>query len=266
MRPDADDRRFAPGPLLALPLTLVLALAVVPPEVAPAAAGEPDPEAAAAAQRTLEAMGGEEAWEATRFLRFNFFGFRLHHWDRYTGRHRLEGKNREGDSYLVLHNVRTREGEAWVNGERQQGDAAKEWLERAYGAWVNDSYWLLMPYKLRDPGVNLTYEGQEEIEGTAYDKLKLTFDGVGLTPGDTYWAWINRGTGLMDRWAYRLEGWEADRAPTPWLWQGWQTYGGVKLAPRRKNLEDGRETELGELAVFDQLPDAVFTAVELPEL
>lgn len=257
MRPHALCLRLAPATLLALTLTLALAQA-------PAAAAEPSPEAVAVAERTLEAMGGSEAWEATRFLRFDFFGFRLHYWDRYTGRHRLEGKTRDGDAYVVLSNIQTREGEAWVNGERQTGDAAKEWLERAYGAWVNDTYWLLMPYKLRDPGVSLSYEGEEEVDGARYDKLKLTFDGVGLTPGDTYWAWINRDTGLMDRWAYHLEGWEADRAPTAWQWLGWQTYGRVKLAPKRKNLEDGSERELGEIAVYDQLPDAVFTELELP--
>ena len=52
--------------------------------------------ASALAARTVESMGGAEAWEATRYLRFNFFGARLHHWDRYSGHHRLEG----GPRYL----------------------------------------------------------------------------------------------------------------------------------------------------------------------
>lgn len=242
---------------------IALLLALV---ASPAALAESDPEATAVAERTLQAMGGSEAWESTRYLRFNFFGFRLHHWDRYTGRHRLEGQTRDGDAYVVLHNVQTREGTVYLNGELQEGEVKAQWLERAYGAWVNDTYWLLMPYKLRDPGVSLTYEGEEELDGKKYDKLKLTFDGVGLTPGDTYWAWIHRDTGLMDRWAYFLEGWEADKSPTSWLWLDWQTYGGIKLSPRRKNLEDDRETELGDLAVFDYLPDEVFTALALPEM
>ena len=240
---------------------VLCALALVP---CWAAFGESDPRADAVAERTLEAMGGRDAWEATRFLRFNFFGFRLHHWDKYTGRHRLEGKTRDGDSYVVLHNVNTREGEVHVNGEQQQGEAKDEWLERAYGAWINDTYWLLMPYKLRDPGVSLTYDGEEELHGVAYDRLKLTFEAVGLTPGDTYWAWINRETGLMDRWAYFLQDWEEGREPTGWQWLDWQTYGGIKLSPRRKNVDDGNERLMSEVAVFDHLPDEVFTSPEPP--
>ena len=229
-----------------------------------AGAEERDLKAVELARGVLDAMGGEEAWQATRFIRFNFFGFRLHHWDRHTGRHRLEGKSREGDSYLVLHDVHTREGRVWVNGEEVAGESQAEWLERAYGAWINDTYWLVMPYKLLDPGVNLAYDGSEELDGVTYDKLKLTFDGVGLTPGDTYWAYIGRDSGLMERWAYFLQDWEAGREPTHWQWLDWGRYGGVMLSPRRVNPdpENGRETMLSELAVLDHLPDSAFTSAD----
>lgn len=221
-----------------------------------------DPRAIELAERTLAAMGGSEAWAATRFLRFNFFGIRLHHWDRYSGRHRYEGKTRDGDAFLVLHNVQTREGKAYVNGELQQGESHDEWLQKAYSAWINDTYWLIMPYKLMDPGVRLQYEGEETFDGKVYDKVLLTFDAVGLTPGDKYWAYLNRDTGLMDRWAYFLQDWEEGRQPTHWWWLGWQSYGDIKLAPRRVNPdpENGRETELSQLAVFDELADAMFTS------
>jgi hypothetical protein len=146
----------------------------------------------------------------------------------------------------------------WLDGKEATGDAAKEWLDRAYGAWVNDTYWLLMPYKLRDPGVQLAYDGEEEIDGVTYDRLALRFKSVGLTPGDRYWAWINRETGLMDRWAYRLEDWEADRPRTVWKWLDWDRYGDIVLSPRRVQVDDGAERSLEDLAVFGTLPDSVF--------
>ncbi len=243
------------------PLVAAFVLITLPPALASAAA---DPKADAVAETTLEAMGGRTAWEATRYLRFNFFGFRLHHWDRYTGRHRLEGETREGQAYVVLHNVHSRQGQVWLDGELQSGEAKAEWLERAYKAWINDTYWLLMPYKLRDPGVDLSYDGEEEIDGTVYDRLHLAFEGVGVTPGDQYWAYVNRETGLMDRWAYRLQSYEEGREATHWLWLDWKSYGGIRLAAVRRGLEDGNERGLGEIAVFDHLDDAVFTSPEPP--
>ncbi len=62
--------------------------------------------------------------------------------------------------------------------------------------------------------MHLAYDGEETIDGVVYDKLKLTFGKVGLTPGDTYWAYINRQTKLMDRWAYFLEDHAADKKST----------------------------------------------------
>lgn len=236
----------------------LLAAAVLPMS---ALAEERDPKAVELANGVLEAMGGAEAWAATRFIRFDFFGFRLHHWDRHTGRHRFEGKTREGDAYVVLHNVKSREGTVTVNGEAVDGEDKAKWLERAYGGWINDTYWLVMPYKLLDPGVNLAYDGAEEIDGKTYDKLRLTFEGVGLTPGDTYWAYVNRETGLMERWAYFLQDWEEGREPTQWQWLDWGRYGRVMLSPKRVKVDDGSERPLGELAVFDHLPDSVFESV-----
>lgn len=224
-----------------------------------AAAAERDPRAVALAERCLEAMGGRSALEATRFLRFDFFGFRTHHWDRHTGRHRLEGQGRDGVRYVVLQNLDSREGRVWLDGEEVAGEEAAKRLEAAYGAWINDTYWLLMPYKLLDPGVNLEAAGEETVDGVVYDKVKLTFDGVGLTPGDTYWAYLNRETGLMDRWAYHLQGWEAARAPQHWQWLDWQRYGNIMLSSLRRDPESGDERTLGSIAVFEVLPDAVFT-------
>lgn len=228
----------------------------------PAAA---QPSAADVAGQVMQALGGKEAWDATHFLRFTFAGRRTHHWDKWSGNHRLEGQTPEGQKYVVLHNLNTRQGQVWLDGQPADAAKAKEWLERAYGAWINDTYWLLMPYKLQDPGVNLAYEGSEQIEGNTYDKLHLTFGNVGLTPGDEYWAYINRDTHLMDRWAYILqaqEGQERAKEPTVWRWQGWQRYGRILLAPTRAMVGGDRKLELADIAVFETLPETVFTSPE----
>lgn len=254
--PNHHGRALAVGCLFALLLTGAGSL------LGEANTQEKDERADAIAARTLEAMGGKEGWDKTRFIRFNFFGFRLHHWDRATGRHRLEGTSREDVDYVVLHNLDTREGAVYLDGKMVEGEKKKEWLDNAYSAWINDTYWLLMPYKLKDPGVTLSYDGSEVLDGVAYDRLLLTFERVGLTPGDKYWAWINKETGLMDRWAYFLESYEEGREPTQWKWLDWDRYGKIVLSPRRIKVEDGSERGLTDLAVFDEVPDRIFESPE----
>lgn len=227
---------------------------------APAAAeqGTADPEAAALAARVLDAMGGEEAWAQARFLRFGFAGRRQHAWDRATGMHRVEGQTQEGESYVAIQDLDSREGEVWLDGERATGERAAELLENAYGAWVNDTYWLLMPTKLRDPGVTLTHHGTREIEGTAYEVLHLSFAGVGLTPGDQYWAYVHPETGLMEYWAFLLESMEPDAEPVLWRWTGWQEHAGIRLAGRREQVGGERVLELAPIEVSRQVPAGVF--------
>jgi len=252
-----------PTPAAALTLTLSLALALA--AAAPAGAAEmgtADERAAAVAARAMEALGGEQAWAGTRYLSFGFAGRRWHWWDRETGQHRVEGTNQDGQSWLVIHDLDSREGEAWAAGEKATGEQAAELLENAYAAWVNDTYWLLAPYKLRDPGVTLAYDREESLDGKTYDVLTLSFAGVGLTPGDRYWVWIDRDSGLMDRWAYVLQNQPPDSDPTAWKWEGWQRYGDVMLAPRRVQVGSDRVLDLSPIAVPDALPEAAFTSPE----
>src|SRR5262249_60726929 len=158
-------------PTFLLGLTLAAVLPAAPADAPPLKA---DPKAAAIADRVMEALGGKKAWDDMHYIRFEFgmekdgkFQGRSHTWDKWTGRYRLEGKTPDGKSYVTLMNVNTKEGSAWMDGKKLEGDDAKKALEKAYGAWVNDTYWLLMPYKLKDPGVILEYGGGGEEEGGA---------------------------------------------------------------------------------------------------
>lgn len=240
-------------------LVLGLLASLVP---AGAGASESDPEAVQVAQRLLEALGGEEAWNDTRYITFDFFGRRSHVWDKHTGRHRLEGETQEGERYVVLHDVDDRgegPGRVFVNGEEASGDTKAEYLKNAYAAWINDTYWLAMPYKLLDPGVTLAYEGRETIDGTSYDVVKLRFDDVGLTPGDRYWAYVNRDTGLMDRWAYHLQSMEPDAEPTAWDWVDWKRHGAIMLSPTREQVGGDRVLSLAPIEVPETVPETTFT-------
>jgi hypothetical protein len=203
--------------------------------------------AAAVVDEMMKAMGGIEGWERTRYLRFDWVveregktvAYVRHLWDRYHGRYRVEWESRDGQKMAALFNVNSRDGRVYVNGERARDEDEQKFLDQAYGRFINDSYWLLMPWKLKDRGVRLRYHGEEKMDGQTYDVVQVSFEGVGLTPGDNYWAFINRRTHLMDRWAYFLQDFEGKPAmekATPWDWKDWQMIGGIRLAREKVRL------------------------------
>jgi hypothetical protein len=113
-----------------------------------------------------------------------------------------------------------------------------------------------MPYKMTDPGVILAYDGEHKEGEATWDKVRLTFDGVGLTPKDKYWAFVNRTTGLVDRWDFVLKG--ESKPPSSFTWEGWARHGKIMLASDHK-AKDGTRIHFPTLEVRESVPDATFT-------
>jgi hypothetical protein len=238
----------------------VLLAAMHAPAFAVTPAGS-DPKAVAIAERVVEALGGEAAWKATRYLRFDFavdrggktVARRAHTWDKWTGAYRVEGPDKDGKALVAVLNVNTREGQATLGGAPLAGPELRAALDTAYAWWVNDTYWLIMPYKMRDPGVVLTLAGQEKTGEDTWDKVLLTFDNVGLTPKDRYWVFVNARTGLVDRWDFVLKG--EKTPPARFDWKGWRSFGRVKLADDRVSPKDGTRIYFPVLDVPASVPD-----------
>lgn len=212
---------------------------------APRDLGHSDAKAVAIDDQVMAALGGKQQWDALRGLRWSFGSMvgdstrstRRHAWDKHTGWHRVDGVNRQGQSYTLIHTVGdTTSGMAWVNGTRIEGDSLHKLIRRADALWINDSYWMLMPYKLRDPGVTLRYAGDTTMAGARYDRLALTFDHVGLTPGDCYWVFVNRADHRVARWEMLLEG--DTPPPVATTWEGWEQHDGLwfPTAHRRDSI------------------------------
>lgn len=196
----------------------------------------------------LEAMGGAEAWQGTRFVRWRFMGRRLHYWDRHTGDVRIESGGN-----VVLMNVHDLEGRIFVDGEEVTDPEEKEdALELGHAWWVNDSYWVFMPYKLRDDGVHLDYLGEGTMEdGRPAHVLELTFDGVGLTPQNRYEVLVDVETDLVGQWSY-FENADQSSPDLTGPWTDWKRVGDILLAGSHGRGHDW------ELAVYEDLPRSVF--------
>jgi hypothetical protein len=104
--------------------------------------------------------------------------------------------------------------------------AADEDAKAAYARWVNDSYWLLAPLKLKDRGVKVVDEGRKEIDGAQREVLRLSFEKVGLTPNDQYILYIDPETKLVASWDYIAEPGKSMHA----TWADYRRSGGLTLA------------------------------------
>lgn len=219
---------------------LVLTLGLAPSAGAETAAS--DPRAVAIADRVMAALGGQERWDRLRVLRWTFEASvndtlrpgRRHSWDKHTGWHRVDGTTAAGQPFCYIENLNDSTGMAWVGGNPIAGDSLKKLMNRAHGMWINDSYWFLMPYKLRDPGVTLKYDGEvRDSTGAVYDRLALSFENVGMTPGDRYWVHVNRGNHRVERWEHLLQ--SAQPPPVPWTWEGWEAHDGLWFPTAHRN-------------------------------
>ena len=217
-----------------------------------------DQEAIAIADQVMQKLGGREAWDNTHYITWSFFGLRRHVWDKHTGDLRVEGTDREtGKPYLILMNLPTMKGRAWADGEEitDPGELAKR-LDYGEAVWINDSYWMFMPYKLKDSGVTLKYLGERPmLDGRPASVLQLTFAGVGRTPQNKYYVYVADDTGLVEQWDYFEDAGHAEPGfQNPW--HNWQRYGNILLSDDR-----GERGHTG-IAVFTELPAAILDSPE----
>ena len=229
----------------------------------PAAAGfnetDSDAKAIALADSVMLAMGGRDAWDNTRYIGWNFFGRRHLLWDKKEGHVRIEML---GDSTVFLVNVKDKKGKALMKGEEiTEPDSLSKLMDRAEAIWINDSYWLVMPFKLKDSGVTLKYLGQDtSLNNTMAEVLELTFENIGNTPNNKYHVFIDPDTKLVMQWDYFTNA--TDEKPRiSGTWSDYNKYGDILLSGGRG------ERGLDNIGVYEEVPQSVFTnfAERFPE-
>jgi len=214
-----------------------------------------DAKAVALADSVMEACGGAENWKNARIVTWDWFGKRLNVWNKQTGDIRVEARRS-----LILMNLNTRKGRAWKDGHEitEPADLQRA-IDYGYEAWINDSYWMFLPFKLKDSGVTLKYLGEDTTaEGRKADMISLTFNGVGLTPKNKHVVYIDKDSKLLVQWDFYRDA--EDPAPHFFVpWKNYQKFGNILLSDDRG--EGPRKKHVG-LGVFDELPASVFNSVD----
>ncbi len=116
------------------------------------------------------------------------------------------------------------EGTALKNGKEISGSEAAEAVDKAWSLFANDSFWLVAPYKVRDPGTTRELVTMED----GSEALLITYHTGGVTPGDSY-LWI-----LGDD--FRPKSWKMWVSIIPIggfhvTWEDWQQHAGAWFAP-----------------------------------
>ena len=205
------------------------------------------------ADSVMLASGGRYAWDQTRFIRWTFLGKRELVWDKWQNKVRIDFIDRD----LKIHlNMNDMTGSVKMNGVVQtNADTIKKYLARGKSIWINDSYWLVMPFKMKDSGVTLKDKGKQKNNlGTECDVVELTFKAVGDTPQNKYEAFINPSSHLDTQLNYFEK--SANAKPNMVLpFQDYRGLGNILLSVSR-----GDNRVLTPMGVYKSLPDSTFTS------
>ena len=206
------------------------------------------------ALEVMKTMGGVKNWNNTHFIKWDF-GKRTLYWDKWTGDVRVENPEQ---NLVVLVNINTLKGKAFKNGELVENtEETKKLLQQGKEWWINDSYWLTMPWKLLDPGVQLIHIGTDKLpNGHTADVLQMTFENVGVTPENKYLIYVDQQEHLVKQWSYFPK--FNDKTPKfTMAWNNYQKAGNVLLSFDRLNGTFGPKN----VVVSKQIEDKIFTAL-----
>jgi len=173
--------------------------------------GQPGPEADQMANSMMEAVN-QPAWDSTRYLAWTFAnGGHTYFWDKERNFVKVNWGGNE-----VLLNTKTVTGLAWQKGTEVNGQEANNLVQKAWGYFCNDSYWLNPMVKAFDPGTERSIvKLQDGREG-----LKVQYMTGGVTPGDAY-VWIldkNNRPVAWKMWVKIIPLGGIENS-----WEGWQT-------------------------------------------
>ncbi|WP_235817833.1 hypothetical protein [Formosa haliotis] len=203
-------------------------------------------------QQSFDAMGGLENWNNTHFVQWDF-GKRTLYWDKWTGDVRIENST---ENLLLIVNINSGEGKASQDGKLISApEALSKVLEQGKKWWINDSYWLTMPWKLKDDGVQITYVQTAQLpNGNLADVLEMTFINVGVTPDNKYHIYIDQTDHLVKQWAF-FGNYKDEKPRFIRAWDNYQKVGNILLSFNRSENAGGPKNVI----VKDEIPAHLFS-------
>ncbi len=180
-------------------------------------AGESGTKADQLAEEVLKVLN-KPAFDTIPYLQWEFFRpGQKYFWDKLNEKAVIEWK----DNKVIL-DLKSLAASAYINGVAQDIEQTAKMKDKAWSLWCNDSFWLIAPFKLFDPGTT-----RQIIENQDEKGLLVSYIDGGVTPGDKY-LW------LLDE-NNRPTGWKMWTSIIPVKgmysgWSGWENHMGTQLA------------------------------------
>lgn len=225
-----------------------------------------DPAAVAIIDQVIATAGGEAAWAKAKELHWihavivdgKIAYLVKHDWDRWNGRHRMAKYLEGGAENVVQYDLYEGTGNAFVQpvdqpaqplGRAEIRNMMAEGKERLWA----DSYMLVLPFKLKDPGVKLQHKGERADESAPavpkWDIIRVTFDpGVAGTPTDIYELAVNKETHMIDVLDKILVEAGQEKA-IGYKLDGWTDVSGIKIATRWLNIGYGKDSPMQPIEI-----------------
>jgi len=185
----------------------------------------PEGEPGSKAEELTDEMFAElnkSKWESISFIKWSFRDAHHYVWHKDLNRAKISWD--DFDVYLNLDKV---EGKAYKSGSLLAGTKKEEAIDKAWSYWCNDSFWLIAPFKARDPGTTRKYVPLSDgLEG-----LLVQYQSGGVTPGDAYlWALDKDGVPQY----YKMWGSSIPIGGVKATWSNWKEFQEVKIATEHK--------------------------------
>ena len=189
-----------------------------------------NPNADKLAHNMLKAIK-HEAYKNTGYIDWSFKGKRFYKWDKI--QHIVEVK--WNDAKVLLHPNDLTKSTVYLNDKEVSYN--DNLVKRALRFFNNDSFWLVAPHKLFEPGI---YRSIRIVDGK--EALHVKYSKGGTTPGDSY-------TWLLDKnympTHYQMYVQAMKKKGTTVTWENWiQTTSGT-LLPKNHRYLSGKEINMG---------------------
>ena len=178
-----------------------------------------------------------EAFKNTHYIDWSFKGKRFYKWDKI--QHIVEVK--WNDAKVLLHPNDLTKSTVYLNDKEVSYN--DNLVKRALRFFNNDSFWLVAPHKLFEPGI---YRSIRIVDGK--EALHVKYSRGGTTPGDSY-VWILDENYLPTHYQMYLK--KMKKLGTTVTWEDWTLTESGTLLPKNHIYLSGKIINMGDVKGYN---------------